>query len=103
MKKLIISFVGLTLIAGVTMAFNVPWNHSERPPIPLPEAYSMATKALGTSATRFYCVSAGVGKSQSYDGEWLFSFCATNGDYKFVFIFLDKQTKPKVYDRLPPT
>jgi hypothetical protein len=104
MKRLIISIVGLGLATGVVLAFNVPWAEEEAPPVPLPEAYAMATQALGKSTNIFYCVSAGVGKSRSYDGEWLFKFCTTNRDYKYVFVFLDRKTKPQIFDRvLPPT
>jgi hypothetical protein len=103
MKRLILVFALLGLATGIALAFNAPWPDEKSPPIALPEAYGMATQALGTYTNTFHCVSAGVGYSQSSDGEWLFTFCATNHDRKYVFVFLDKKTKPKIYDGvLPP-
>jgi hypothetical protein len=103
MKRLILAFALLGLATGIGLAFNAPWPDEKSPPITLPQAYAVATQALRTYTNTFHCIGAGVGYSQSSDGEWLFKFCSTNRDYKYVVVFLDKKTKPKVYDGvLPP-
>src|SRR5271163_1356764 len=102
MKKLVASFVVLGLAASVVFAFLEPYYEKKVPPISLPDAYILATQALGAATNTFYCLHANTQVSRSQDGEWLFDFCATNGDHKFVFIYMDKNTKPQVFDRLPP-
>jgi hypothetical protein len=74
------------------------YNQKQPPPIPLSVAYILATQAIGAATNEFYCVRANTQISRSQDGEWLFSFCNTNGARKDVFVFLDKKTKPQVID-----
>jgi hypothetical protein len=96
MKKLIASFVALGLAGSVAFALLQPWNFKKRPPISLPEAYALATQALGAATNEFYCVLARTQVSRSRDGEWAFMFANTNNAEKNVFVFLDGRRKPEV-------
>jgi hypothetical protein len=98
MKKYAVIFTVLGLTTSVAFAFLMAYGEERQPPISMPEAYTMATQALGSATNEFYCVHANTQISRSQDGEWLFSFCSTNGARKDVFVFLDKKTKPQVVD-----
>jgi hypothetical protein len=98
MNKLAASFILLVLTGSVALAFRIPWNNKVRPPISLPEAYTMAARALGSATNEFYCIGAHTQTSRSQNGEWLFEFGNTNAARKDVFVFLDGTTKPQIVD-----
>lgn len=98
MKRIIALFVVLGLASSIAFAYRIGWNAKKQPPVSLPSAYTLATQALGAATNEFYCIAASTLISRSQDGEWLFSFCSTNGARKDVCIFLDNKTKPQVID-----
>jgi hypothetical protein len=99
MKRIIIIFGIFALATGLVFARRMAWPDTQPPRLALPDAYAAATNALGATTNQFYCVGAGTLISRSPDGEWLFTFCSTNGAYKSVFVFFDKQTR--VEDGVP--
>jgi hypothetical protein len=100
MKRIIIISAVLVLTTGLVFARLLLGPPDTKPPrLALPDAYTEAAHALGAATNQFYCIRAGTLISRSPDGEWLFTFCSTNGAYKSVFVFYDKQTR--VEDGLP--
>jgi hypothetical protein len=92
MKRLVVSLLVVGLMTGLVFARLIPYNRKQPPRLPLPEAYSLATQALGAATNQFYCVNASTLVSRSQDGEWLFEFSDTNEVEKHVFVFFDKTT-----------
>jgi len=100
MKRIIIISAVLALMTGLVFARLLTGPpDTKQPRLALPDAYTEAAHALGAATNQFYCIRAGTLISRSPDGEWLFTFCSTNGAYKSVFVFFDKQTR--VEDGLP--
>ncbi|MDR3457549.1 MAG: hypothetical protein P4N60_08895 [Verrucomicrobiae bacterium] len=91
MKIRIILFATL-ICAGVLFARNMLYNHSITPRLPLDSAYKIAMTTLGQATNDFHCVGAGLAISFSPDGEWLFSFCSTNGNNRYVTVEFDGKT-----------
>jgi hypothetical protein len=102
MKKYIALLIVLGLTGSIALAYLAPWNAEKQPPISLPEAYTLATHALGGATNEFYCVGANSQVSRFEGGEWVFVFSTTNGNHKFIFIPMDKRVKLQVFDNLPP-
>jgi hypothetical protein len=98
MKRVAITIAVLVIPVGLAFARLMFWPHTKPPPLTLPQAYVEATQALGSATNEFYCVSANAQIAMALDGEWLFSFCSTNGGRKDVVVAFDKNVKPKVVD-----
>jgi len=99
MKRLIIILAIFGLATSAVFARLHFWPAAKPPRLSLPDAFTCATRVLGPATNQFHCISATALISRSPDGEWLFTFCSTNGAYKSVFVFFDKQTR--VEDGLP--
>ena len=93
MKRLVAISVVLTLAGGLVFAELMGWPEKKAPRLALPEAYSCAATALGSATNQYHCLRANWQNSRSPNGEWLFTFCSTNGSYKSVFVFFDKKTQ----------
>ena len=93
MKRLIIVLLALGMTSGFVFARRLPYNRSKPPRLPLQDACSLATKALGAATNQFYCLSAQTLIARSSDGEWLFEYANTNGAEKHVFVLFDKTTQ----------
>ena len=93
MKRIIIISAVFALATGLVYARLMAWPDTKPPRLALPDAYSEAADALGAATNQFHCIRASTLISRSPDGEWLFTFCNTNGSYKRVFVFFDKQTR----------
>ena len=47
---------------------------------------------LGQDTNEFHCIRAGLAIAWSPDGEWLFTFCSTNDNIKYVTVEFDGKT-----------
>jgi hypothetical protein len=96
MKHFAFILGAVTLLAGgIAFARLITYDETKPPRLSLPDAYQLATRALGSETNQFRCLGAGIVISRSPDGEWLFTFCTTNQPpaRKYVFVFFDKQTQ----------
>lgn len=97
-RKALVSAI-LVIMTSAALARLRQWSVSERPSLPLPEAYGCALAALGTQTNQYYCLRAECIIARSSRGEWLFTFGSTNGGLKSAFVFFDKKTQ--IEDGLP--
>jgi hypothetical protein len=96
MKKRVLILASLLILTIAVFGDAWPFDPRERPTLALPQAYQIATQAMGSLTNDFYCVSAATGS-----GEWEFVFYNTNAirktalvEYdKKVFLFNGKETK----------
>src|SRR5262249_36499369 len=67
------------------------FNQKMRPPLELPEAYTLATTRLGAATNRLFCVSATcVEPVNSSTQGWTFGFSNTNGQIAKVKVFFNR-------------
>ena len=93
MKRVIIILTVLGLATGLVFARRIMWPDTKPPRLSLPDAYGCAISAIGTATNQYHCVRASCLISRSPDGEWMFTFCSTNGAFKTAFVFFDKTTR----------
>jgi len=99
--SIIIAAVALTCSIG-SIAFAASWwiDQKRAPRIALPDAYRLATTALGSATNEFHCTRAEFVGEECAPGSWRFDFYSTNGTPKFVFACPDGSTR--VYDNSLP-
>jgi hypothetical protein len=82
-----IRHIALIVFASSTAIFAglvQPWDNAKPATLSLPDAYKIATSALGSSpysaTNQFHCISAAIYSDAvvSPYGGWLFTFCSTN-------------------------
>jgi hypothetical protein len=100
MKRSIIVFSILTIVCSVAFAARWMVDQKQAPPITLPDAYRLATIALGSATNQFHCTAARFVGEQCAPGSWKFEFYSTNGTLKTVYACADSSTR--VYDGSPP-
>ena len=93
MKGLIVVLIALGLATGLVFARRIGWDAKKSPRLPLSDAYICALTALGTATNQYHCIGAECMISRSPDGEWMITFCSTNGTFKTAFVFFDKTTR----------
>jgi hypothetical protein len=91
-KSLLGMLTVLGLTTGLLFGFRMRWPDTKQPGLPLPSAYTYAATALGSATNQFYCIR---GHCEGYpqqnpNGQWVFLFCTTNGQYKTVYVRFDK-------------
>jgi hypothetical protein len=84
--------VGLAFAQGLSGSSHHPGFDPKRPPpLPLPEAYTLATTRLGSATNSFFCVSATCVESVNFmTTGWTFGFSNTNGQIAKVKVFFNK-------------
>jgi hypothetical protein len=75
------------LVVGWRSLGDFPWPDTRSPLRSLPDSYVLAMSALGVATNQYHCISA---KCDDNDlggaGRWVFTFCSTNGHYKYVSV-----------------
>ena len=100
MKRYIIILAMLTVVSSIAFAARWLCDPKVAPPIALPDAYRLATTALGSATNQFHCTAATFVGEQCAPGSWKFEFYSTNGTLKTVYACPDSSTR--VYDGSPP-
>jgi hypothetical protein len=104
MKRTTLFYAALAVLFGVTLVFGQGliisggrrWSRIQeydpktRPPLSLPEAYTLALDNLAADTNRFHCVTASCVEStnKGFTG-WMFRFADTNGQRLPVMVFFD--------------
>jgi hypothetical protein len=91
-----ICIVSASAIAATIAFTSVPtWSDKGSPPrLSMPDAYSCAVAALGSTTNQFFCITATCAKSEHQnDGVWYFIFSNTNGVKKTTYVYPDKKTR----------
>jgi hypothetical protein len=96
MTRYIIVFTALTIVCSVAFAARWMIDPKQAPPITLPDAYRLATTALGSATNQFHCINARFVGEECAPGSWKFDFYNTNGALKTVYACPDCSTR--VYD-----
>ena len=100
MKRSLIVYSILTIVCSVAFAARWVIDQKQAPPINLPDAYRLATAALGSATNQFHCTAAKFVGEECDPGSWRFDFYNTNGALKTVDACPDNSTR--VYDGSPP-
>ena len=75
--------LALLVVSTVSIAGTLPLYHTTKlPSLPLPAAYELAIKTLGTDTNQFYCSSAEL-LTDFGRPIWFFSFSSTNTPPRF--------------------
>src|SRR6266436_2848729 len=99
---LLTSAVGFLLAQGINPSggnsprrYRSPYDPKTRPPVAMPEAYSLAAAYLGSATNRFYCVTATrLEMGLSGFPAWKFSWSDTNGERAYIEVTFDKEVYP---------
>jgi hypothetical protein len=85
-------WAGVLFGQGLSGSSHHPGFDPKRPPpLPLPEAYTLATTRLGPATNSFFCVSATCLEPPTFmTTGWTFGFSNTNGQIVQVKVFFDK-------------
>ena len=97
MNRVVITLLVLIVATGAAFAYVFRWEPQVKPALILPEAYNLATQALGSITNDFHCLGANCQVS-GLGPNWNFSFSNTNGTLKTVFVYFDTKIKPQVLD-----
>ena len=71
---IILTVLALTSLASLDVP---PYDNSKPPKLPLPDAYQIAMKAMGSATNEFHCVGASI-TTDFGDPRWSFTFFSTN-------------------------
>ena len=101
MKRLLIPFVIVGLLASTAFASLYSWNPKKRVPISLRDALTKAEELLGDDAKNRYCIGVSLYGNKEGDGKggaWNLFYAAEDGSKKQVYVNMDGQSDVKLWN-----
>ena len=101
MKRLLIPFVIVALLASTAVASLYSWNPKKRVPISLREALTKAEELLGDDAKNRYCIGVSLYGNKEGDGKggaWNLFYAAEDGSKKQVYINMEGESDVKLWN-----
>jgi hypothetical protein len=96
MKKKLILLITFGAATVLFADYIVPYNKAKAPAVSLPDAYHRAMVALGPATNQFHCIDASVQTSFNPEGEWFFTFYATDSPPKRKWVTVEFNGKIRV-------
>jgi len=80
------------LVSGVAYGRRIAWKNTDKPPVSLRLALTLASEFIEDEEEDYFCVGASIAKTFS-NGDWLFQFSTKNGKLLQVNVGSDKKIK----------
>jgi hypothetical protein len=90
MKRVILLVACSMLLCSAAYARRIAWIPTERPPVSLAEAITLAETQLKKEKVQYFCIGASLAKTFS-EGDWQFSFSSREGKRMTVSVGSDKK------------
>ncbi len=91
-KLAIVVVCALVLCSGLAVARNMGWKGTDRPPVSLRLALTLAEEELASEKVEYYCIGGWLAKTFS-EGDWAFRFASEDGKVMFVSVGSDRKVR----------
>lgn len=91
-RRCLMIVAACSIVCGVSYARRMAWKHTEKPPVSLRLALTLAEEALEEEDVHYFCVGAGLAKTFSA-GDWAFHFSSTGGKAIWVNVSSGRKVK----------
>jgi len=91
-KRLIVVLVCCLLVCGSAYARRIAWKKTDKPPVSLHLAITLAESELEKEPTKYFCIGAFLARTFS-EGDWELRFSSEDGKEMRVSVGSDKSVR----------